>query len=155
MIHKLLKRDIVIKKLREYQNKHMDEIMKAMSDCQSRFIRYGDVFTAALFFSEGPISQQDALHRIRASDYIHILDKNLFLIIFKETPIEGGIVASEKLLSIFLQEKNQIIYVAAVECEKGKEGKLLILQLFSILEFAIEHNHSNIVLDSNWLDSVY
>jgi len=130
-------------------------MVKMMEDYQDRFTRCGGVFTAALFYSSDPISQDSVKRSIRSSDHIHILEENLFLVIFEETPVEGGIVASEKLLSLLLHEKKQLIYVAVSESEKGKEGTLLIYQLFNILEFAIKHQHGNEVLDSGYLDGIF
>lgn len=141
--------------LKEYQEKHLDEILKEMVEYHFRFRRYNSIFTAVLFYSEGSMKYERIREVIRTTDRSLRFEENLFLIIFGETGTEGGIIAAEKVLPKLLHKPDQKIYVSAVESTTDKEGTLLVHQLFNILDFAIEHHHDNEVLDSSYFDGVY
>ncbi len=141
--------------LKKYQEKHLDEMLKGMTEYHFRFRRYNSIFTAVLFYSEGSMKNEQVAEVIRATDRYLRFEENLFLIIFGETGTEGGIVAAEKVLPKLLYKPDQKIYVSAVESTTDKEGTLLVHQLFNILDFAIEHKHINEVIDTSYFDGVY
>ena len=143
--------------LKKYQEKHIDEMLRVMDEHQYRFRRYNSIFTVALFYCDGLTKHRQIAEMIRKTDYYFRLEEDLFLLIFGETGGEGGIIAAEKVLSKLPYKPGQNIYVAVavVEGNKDKEGTLLVHQLFNILEFAIEHNHINEVVDTNYFDGVY
>ena len=145
----------MMKQLMVYQKKHLGEMLESMRDLEEEFRRCGDIFTAALLYGDGPLRDAEIRNMIRSSDRLHRLEENLLLLFFNETTINGGIVATEKLLLKVRSRPDQGIYAAVVESSRGKEGTLMIHQLFNILEFAVEHHHVNEVLDSSYLDSVY
>ena len=145
----------MIRQLLAYQEKNLEEIIEATKEFEEKFKQSGDVFTAVLIYGEGPLSYTSILKMTRRSDRLFKLEENLFLLIFPDTDIEGGIVASEKLLPELSKRPGVNVYVAAIESKKGREGALMVHTLFNILEFAINHHHENEVLDSSYLDSVY
>ncbi len=145
----------MIEKLRVYQDKHLEKILTEMDECYERFKRYNNAFTAVLFYGDESLKYDLVITTIRTTDHYLELEENLFLIILEETGSEGGILAAEKLLPKLQYKPEQSLYAATTECTKEKTGVLLIHQLFSILEFAIEHKHANEIMDSSYLDSIY
>lgn len=141
--------------LKKYQEKHLETILREMTEHHYRFRRYNSIFTAVLFYGEGSMKHEQVTEMIRKTDRFFKFEDNLFLLIFGETASEGGIIAAEKMLPELLRKPDQKIYVSAVECTKDKEGILLVHQLFNILEFALEHQHINEVVDSSYFDGVY
>ncbi|MEA3456128.1 MAG: hypothetical protein U9R26_06445 [Campylobacterota bacterium] len=141
--------------LGKYQDRHLDGMLKKMTEHHYRFRRYNSIFTAVLFYGAGSLNHKEITKTIRTTDRCFRFEENLFLIIFGETGSEGGIIAAEKLLPKLLHNPDQKVYVSAVECSKDKEGTLLVHQLFNILEFAIEHKHINEVVDSSYFDGLY
>ena len=145
----------MVKELMEYQERHLEEILKAMHTFEEEFKRCGGVFTAILVYGTGSLRDTTILERTRHTDQLFKLEENLFLIILSETNIKGGIVAAEKLLPNLSKKTGENVYVAVTESRKGREGTLMVHTLFNILEFAIKHHHENEVLDNSYLDSVY
>ena len=143
------------KQLKIYQEKYLEKILAEMNEFHYRFRRYNGIFTAVLFYGDGPLKDDHIAESIRATDRYFKFEENLFLLIFGETASVGGIIAAEKLLSKLPHKPDQHIYISAVECTKDKEGTLLVHQIFNILEFAIEHKHVNEVVDSSYFDGVY
>ena len=143
------------KQLEEYEEKHLDEMLREMTEYHYRFKRHNSIFTAVLFYGEGSMKHEQVREVIRATDRYIRYEENLFLLIFGETGSEGGIIAAEKVLPKLLHKDDQNIYVSAVECSKDKMETILVHQLFNILEFAIEHHHVNEVVDSSYFDGVY
>ncbi len=141
--------------LKKYQEKHIDEMLRVMTEHHYRFKRYNSIFTVVLFSGDGSMKHEKVADMIRETDRYFKLEENLFLLIFGETDGAGGIIAAEKVLSKLPHKPEQMTYVSAVECNKDKEGTLLVHQLFNILEFAIEHKHINEVVDSSYFDGVY
>ena len=145
----------MIVEMREYQEKHLDEMSAAMSIYQDDFEKRGQMFTAVLYYSAEPLQHSHIVGKFRRRDLFLPLEENLHFFIFEDTGIEGGIVAAEKLLVLYQNRYNQAIYVVASGSDSGRKGKLLIRHLFTILEFAGEHHRSNEVLDGGYLDGVY
>jgi len=145
----------MLKRLVEYQNNHIDSIIEETEKYRYRFKRYQEIFTFALFFGDVPENEEKIKKRIRRTDHCIKLEKDLMLLVYEMTPIDGAIVASEKLLSFMLDEPKKKIYVAAVECNSLFDDSLTIHTLFTIIEYAIEHNHVNEVVDTSYLDGIY
>ena len=120
-----------------------------------RFDRYGRSCTISLLYSEDEIEMNWFRKRVRLTDRIVQLEKNLILVIFEETKIAGGIKASEKLLVIISEEIEADIFCGVVECRKKNEGTLIINRLINLVNYAIVNGHKNEVIDSSYLDGVY
>jgi len=143
------------KALEDLQEKHYEKIMDELGRVFYRLKRYSYKYTTVLFYSDLNFDYNMVKDEIRMTDLCIKLEKNLFLLIFEDTDLSEGIRASEKLLSTLLQSSNQNIYLAIEECREENEGVIILHKLFTLLDFAMDNNHINEVIDNSYLDSIY
>ncbi len=139
--------------LRAYQEKHKIDIIANIKEYCYDYCRYNRSFVIVLFYGEDPLKYDAIKETIRTTDHYFKLEENLYLLIFVGTEIREGIVAARKLLPELLYAPNQELYISIAECNKAEIA--IVHQLFNILDYSLENNHPNIVVDSSYLDSIF
>ena len=141
--------------LQKLQQKHMSEIADELAPLYYRYKRYGHKCSALLLYSSTSLEHGLVKETIRLTDHSKRLEDELIFIIFEEAEISDAIRAAEKLLSILRNSSPEDIYVSVEECTDKHEGESMVRELFSLLDFSMEHNHSNEVIDKSYFDGVY
>ncbi len=146
----------MLKKLREYQERHIKEITAIMAEHEYRLKRYNRNVSVVLFFGDMRLNHEYVREKIRLTDRYISFEKDLSLLILSETDIKGGILAAEKILNIELNSNiNKEIHTSVVEYNREQESLVFIHELFNILDFSLSFNHVNKILDSSFLESAY
>ena len=143
------------KYLKEIQDSSYNTLNEVIKDTLYEVKRYEKECTIALLYSFDPIDTDAILQMARKSDNVIPLDKNACFILFAYTPIEGGIKALEKFIVLLNSNGTKEFYAAALGCNPNLTGSGVVRKLFNLIDFAIDNNHINEVLDSTYLDSVY
>lgn len=141
-------------KLRKFQSDFADRIIESMQECQYRYNRYHQDFAVAMLLDPGLDAEQIA-KSIRATDRFIPLDAELGLVIFDQTDAGGGLRAAEKLLHALGPSAQHPVHMVLSGCLPDKQDQAYVRHLFTLMEFALSHNHANEVVDSGYLDAVF
>jgi hypothetical protein len=143
------------KGLLEYQERFGKKVVDFLTSIRYRHKRYGSTCAVAMIYSETPIDLDTVENSIRMSDSLMRFTEDFGVVVFDDTGIDGGIKALEKLLVKINPNSTTDIYSAVIECTPQNEGGALVRKLFNLIDFGIEKGHSNEVLDTSYLDSIY
>jgi hypothetical protein len=110
--------------------------------------RYGAHFSTALFYSAEKLDLNLFKEELRKTDKIVEITDSLFYIIFNMTDIDGGLKATENILSTYEKKHfSQKVYTSVSSTQSSHQKEFLSTHLFSLLDFAIKENKYNEVLD--------
>ncbi len=133
----------------------MTEIIDELTPIFYRYKRYGHKCSALLLYSDANLDHNLVKETIRLTDHSKQLEDKLIFIVFEEAEISDAIKASEKLLSALRNSSQEDVYIGVEECSDRHEGGSMVRELFSLLDFSIEHKHTNQVIDKSYFDGVY
>lgn len=125
-----------------------EKLTQGIKDFGYRFKRYGINYSIAIGHSPENIDLSQMSHYIRESDRFIILDRNTCAVILDCANDECGIKATNNLLTHFQGEFfSTPLYTAIVTASNYDTSALMTYELFYLLNYAIERNMNNILLD--------
>ena len=123
-------------------------LQEHLDDLLYRAQRYQIHYTVALF--AGYSKNADIKKHIRSSDRFIPISKEIALVIFDATPLNGGIKAAAKLTEILQAEDfNKHFYVVCVSSHEHDDFSDQATHLLNVLLFEIEHEIYNTPLSSS------
>lgn len=117
--------------------------------------RYKQECSIAMIFSFDELDIDKIKMITRKSDIVLDINKNALFIIFNHTSESGGIKATQKILLALNPNFNSKIYASLLSCSPDTTERIMVRNLFNLIEFAIDNGHENEVLDISYLDGVY
>ena len=137
-----------LEKLKKNRRKYHKNIKEAVEHYAYRGDRYNINFSIAIGVSDEDIDLSSFSEFTRKSDAFLILEKNICCIILDCTPPGGGMKAAGNMLTGFQQRFfGRSLYSSVVCYSDYQDINKMVNHLFDVLEFAIDHNMDNLVVD--------
>ncbi len=140
-------------KLLEYMRKERYDYQKKILDSITDFIyrdeRYNARFAIMLMCSKEESYTEEIFEKILRKTDLHIkVDKHIDAVVFDSVTNDSYIKAAENIEYSLQKEKQSLFFISVVDSENYKNDYFpMVHELFDILEYAIENNFSNTVMD--------
>jgi hypothetical protein len=129
-----------------------EKLLHALKDFDYRLKRYEVNYSIALGYSPAEIDLSPMAHYIRESDHFVILNHNTCAVIFDCTDEERGIKAANNLLTHFQGAFfSTPLYTSIVTASNYSATPQMLHDLFYLVNYAISHHLSNIVVEPSQL----
>ena len=139
----------LLSEIQENQSQYQETILNDISDYIYRDERYKSHFAIMLMTIEENFYDKEVFDSIlRKTDKLIVLSKNLYAIVFDSVANKSFIKAAENIHYALENKHTNKFFLSVVDSENYQgDFFAMVYKTFEILEFAIEHNISNIVLD--------
>lgn len=125
-----------------------EKLSQGIKDFAYRFKRYEINYSVAIGYSPDEIDFSRMSNYIRETDRFIILDHNTCAVILDSANDECGIKATNNLLTHFQGEFfSATLYACIVTASNYDTSALMTHELFYLLNYAIEHNMNNILVE--------
>ena len=143
-------KDKLLKLVRDNKTKYLSIIEDKIKDYMYRSERYGQKFSLSIGLCNFGVDLRDFESFIRQTDEFIILEDNLCCIILDCAPSCNGIKAANNMLAGFQSRYfSKALYSSVVSSDDFPDKDKLLRELFYVLEYAINNNMDNIVVDSD------
>ena len=141
--------------LRDLQKSLESEINDTIEDIIYEVERYQKECSLALIHSLNNIDTDKIKEVARKSDIVVKVGGNTVFIIYPHTPEWGAIKATEKILFSLNPNCKSKIYASVVGCLPHTTKAMLIRHIFNLIDFSIDNDHENEVIDISYLHGIY
>jgi hypothetical protein len=133
---------------RKRLNQYRETILELMKDELYRYERYNVEFAAMLVYSDAPLEEGNCCDAVRQSDRVHLVDTNLFLVVFDHVNAADGLKASQNYLYAYLNDNPHArVYAALVPIVQEETAIDMASRLFIVMEYALRKETANTVVD--------
>ncbi|NPA65359.1 MAG: hypothetical protein GXO11_00610 [Epsilonproteobacteria bacterium] len=141
-----MEKELLVKLDQNFQD-YRQKLLQAMKEYSYRFKRYDVDYTVALYALSTPVDISFVENKIRKSDKAVLLDDGLIAILFDFVDAEGGLKASENILTE-LEPKmfGKKIFVSIVNSKDAQTKEEHIRKLFDLLRYEIKNDMTDIPL---------
>ena len=140
----------MIKLLREKRKIYLDKIIAELDQYLYRCKRYNFEFSLALGLSDERVNLENFTHKKRKTDAFIHLEDNLYCIVLDGTNSDSAIKATSNLQTLFQRTYFDVkLYVSVVTSTEYNSEYVMVNSLFDILEYSINHNMDNQVMDKD------
>ena len=138
----------MIKLLREKRKTYLNKIIAQLDPFLYRSLRYNFEFSLALGIADERINLENFVHAKRKTDaYIHLED-NLYCMVLDGTNADSAIKATSNLQTMFQRKYfNVKLFISVVSSIEYNNENVMVNSLFDIIEYSINHNMDNQVMD--------
>lgn len=139
---------MMLEHIRQNRQGYLETIDSRTTDFFYRTERYKQSYSIAIGFTNPEIDLSGFASYTRQTDDFIVLEKNICAVVLDCAPANCGIKAATNMLSGF-QSLNfgQRLYTSVVSSENQSSSKMMINQLFDVLEYSIANNMDNMVVD--------
>lgn len=141
----------MIETFNEHRRRFQEQLVNATALYHYRFMRQHMPYSIALFYvAETDVNLEILPKHLRESDKIIFLQTNLCAIIFDNANEEPGLKAAENLL-YHVQNIcfTKHLYMAVATVNSDNKEFQTVHDLFDLIEYALNHNMENSVLESS------
>lgn len=137
----------------EYKNRKIlqDKLERELNDFDYRYTRYEVNYCIAIAYTPEPLDLSPLLSKyIRETDHAIMLQDQLYAVVFDTADETKGIKAANKLLTVFQHMYfSQSIFASIITASDYNDPSQMISTLFDLLEYAIDHNMDNHIIDAS------
>jgi len=139
----------LLKLIRDNREKYTSIIDRYMQDFVYRSKRYEQHFSLSIGLCDFDTDLKSFESFIRQTDKFIILEDNMCCVILDCAPSCSGLKAANNMLAGFQSRYfSKSLFSSVVSSDEKKENLQMINELFYILEYAINNNMDNTVVDS-------
>lgn len=134
-----------------HRRDYCKQILESITEYKYRDQRYETYFSLMVIHIEKAVYTKEVFDSaLRLTDHHIELTPNIHCIVLDSVSNKSYIKAAENIQYTLQKREKNTFYVSAVESENYKNDYFkMIKDLFDFLEYAVEHNFTNIVVDSD------
>jgi len=138
----------------EFLQHHRKEIQKkllnAVEEYEYRAKRYGIDYSIVFVYTVEPIDFSTISHHIRKTDVEVVCEEHIFAVVLDCADSEKGIKAANNLFT-YLQTVYfaHTIFASVETSQNNRASDKMIIDLVNLVNYAIEHNLNDSVIDSS------
>ncbi|HLD23072.1 MAG TPA: hypothetical protein VJA83_03955 [Sulfuricurvum sp.] len=129
---------------------YQEKMVAKVASYDYRYVRYHINYSVALVYVSEKANLSDIASYLRKSDEYVKLNGHLYALFLDCTDDEKGIKTSNKiLLTIQAQFFSMHLYMAVVTASNYTDSFQMVHDLFDLIEYGINHNMNNILIDAS------
>lgn len=136
--------------LQQYRKDVQQRLLNSIQDYEYRAKRYDIEYSVVLVYTVEPIDFSTISHHIRQTDVQIVCEQYLFAVILDCADTQKGIKAANNLFT-YLQTVYfaHTIFASVETSQKNRSAEKMITDLIRLIDYAIEHNMNDSVIDSS------
>lgn len=139
--------------LKNNRKNYLETIVEGLKDYSYRNKRYQVDFAVGIGLCEKSVDFSEFVKNKRKTDELILLEDNMCCAIFDCAPAESAIMASSNMLVEFKNRNpDKHIYTSVVSSKDYDGDRIMINSLFDILEYAVENNMPDVVMDKQQIE---
>ncbi|MCK9371794.1 MAG: hypothetical protein M0P91_01245 [Sulfuricurvum sp.] len=127
-----------------------EKLAQKITDFDYRHTRYKVNYSIAVSYTPESLDMAPLISYIRKTDRYICLDETVHAVVFDCANAEQGIKAANNLLTYFQHANfSKSIYASIIIADDFTNTGQMIAKLFDLLDYAIQHNMDNLIVDSS------
>ena len=139
----------VLKHIRKHRHDYQENLLEKISGFIYRDKRYSTSFAIMLVYMKEKEYSEETFRKILRKTDLHLsVDAQIEAVVFDSVPSATSIKAAENIIYALQKEHKNEFFISVVGSENYQDNYFkMVYDLFDILEYAIEKNFLNTVID--------